>query len=273
MKGSSLAVCVSGTYCGELTENRYGALSFAYDRGYDGVPLSLSMPVGLARYDDRVVRPYLMGLLPDDSETRFAIGAPFGVSGDNPFRLLRIVGRDCPGAIQVLEKSDPVPAEDSSSDLVTLSEGDVGRRLAEVRESAAFAWTGAARSEGRWSLGGCQAKIALRYQGGTWYECRGAAATTHIVKPGVTGFDSQALVEYLSMKIAHEIGLPTAEVDYRSFGREEAIVVTRYDRAFVADGHRSGVCASGSGQNQRRSVRLEPRQGYPRKRVRLGCAR
>lgn len=247
MKGSSLAVYVSGSYCGELTENRYGALCFAYDRSYDGVPLSLSMPIGLARYDDRVVRPYLMGLLPDDQETRVAIGAPFGVSGDNPFRLLRIVGRDCPGAIQILEESDPAPAEDSMSDLIALSEEDVERRLAEVRENAAFAWTGAARSEGRWSLGGCQAKIALRYQGGTWHECRGAAATTHIVKPGVTGFDSQALVEYLSMKIAREIGLPAAEVNYRFFGREEAIVVTRYDRAFVADGavhrlHQEDLC-------------------------------
>ena len=247
MMPSTLAIYIRGERCGELEEDRHGALSFTYDAGYRGVPLSLSMPVGLARYGDRVVRPYLMGLLPDDQATRAAIGRPFDVSGENPFRLLRIIGRDCPGAVQVFGDDEPSLAENAGHDLIELSEDEVARRLAEVREDAAAAWAGVAGQEGHWSLGGCQAKIALRHQGGRWFECRGAAATTHIVKPGVAGFGHQALVEYLSMKMARDVGLPVADVDYRLFGGEEAIVVTRYDRVFDAEGvvhriHQEDLC-------------------------------
>lgn len=231
----TLTVSLSGHRCGTLAEDSYGALSFTYEPSYDGIPLSLSMPVGLARYGDRVVRPFLMGLLPDDQGTRSSIGAPYGVSGDNPFRLLRIIGKDCPGAIQISDPADDIAPEDSH-DYVELSEHDIEDRLAAIRQDAASAWIdNHASLFGHWSLGGCQAKLALRHQNGHWYECFGDAATTHILKPGVTGFDHQALCEYLSMRVAHSIGLPTAQVEYLAFGDERAIVIARYDRK--ADGH------------------------------------
>lgn len=107
-----LDVYISGSFCGQLAEDRDGAVTFEYAPGYDGTPLSLSMPVGLAKYDDRIVRPYLMGLLPDESATRSAIGSHYGVSPNNPFRLLGAVGMDCPGAVQVCPHGTVPPAED-----------------------------------------------------------------------------------------------------------------------------------------------------------------
>lgn len=244
---TELAVYISGTRCGLIREDRYGALSFEYDPEYRGIPLSLSMPVGLARYGDRTVRPYLMGLLPDDESTRAAIGASKGVSGNNPFRLLCLMGLDCPGAVQICPVDAPLATEKAEDNLVFLSDEEIGERLAAVRENAAAAWTGAEASEGHWSLGGCQAKIALRLEGDIWYECLGSAATTHILKPGVAGFEHQALVEYLSMETAREIGLPTAEVAYRTFGGEGAVVIKRYDRAPGDEGgvrriHQEDLC-------------------------------
>lgn len=99
----------------------------------------------------------------------------------------------------------------------------------------------------QWSLGGQQAKIALRLEQGHWFECTGASATTHILKPGVTGMEYQALVEYLSMKTAYKIGLPVAETEYRQFGEEPAIVIKRYDRKRLEDGrveriHQEDLC-------------------------------
>lgn len=244
---TELAVYVSGTHCGTLREDRHRALSFEYAHGYDGVPLSLSMPVGLARYEDRVVRPYLEGLLPDDESTRTAIGAPYGISGNNPFRLLRIIGLDCPGAVQICPKDSRPPSESETKDLVELSEHEIAIRLANVRENAASAWTSVPENAEHWSLGGWQAKIALRKQGAHWFECLGAAATTHILKPGVADLDHQALVEYLSMKIAKEIGLPVAEVEYHLFEDEPAIIVERYDRSHDPRGqvqriHQEDLC-------------------------------
>lgn len=229
-----LDVYIAGAFCGQLTENKHGEITFEYTPEYQGVPLSLSMPVGLARYGDKVVRPYLMGLLPDESAVRNAIGAEYGISGNNPFRLLEAIGLDCPGAVQVVRKGAAAPDENAEQDLVKLSEEDIEAKLVAVRENAAAAWVDASPMEGHWSLAGCQAKFTLREQDGTWFDCKGSAASTHIVKPGVSGFDSQAFVEFVSMRTAEAVGLPVARADYCTFGAEPAIVVKRYDR--VRDG-------------------------------------
>ena len=239
-----LDIYICGTHCGVLREDLHGALSFAYDPDYAGVPLSMSMPLGLPAYGNRVVRPYLMGLLPDDAATRQAIGAAYGVSAENPFRLLEIIGLDCPGGVQVCHGDLPTAAGD---ELVPLAETQVAARLASIRQDAANAWVGDLAGEGHWSLGGCQAKLGLREQDGQWFECRGSAATTHILKPGVEGMRHQALVEYLCMRVARRLGLPVAEVEYRRFAEEPAIVVTRYDRATSPNGqvariHQEDLC-------------------------------
>lgn len=227
---SILDVYISGQLCGYLTEHRYGMITFEYDRGYQGVPLSLSMPLSLARYDDRIVRPFLMGLLPDEPSTRTAIGAHQGISGNNPFRLLSIIGLDCPGAVQVCAHQVAPSSPNNAAGFIEATESDMEAKLASVKQNAATAWTYGSETEGHWSLAGCQAKFAMRLKGDRWYECTGSAATTHIVKPGVVGFDNQALVEYLSMKAAKAVGLPVANVAYRTFGSEPAIVIERYDR-------------------------------------------
>ncbi|MDO4848603.1 MAG: HipA domain-containing protein [Coriobacteriia bacterium] len=242
---SELAVYIGQNRCGILSQASTGALAFRYDSGYDGVPLSLSMPVGLAEYGDRIVRPYLMGLLPDEGATRAAIGAKYGVSGENPFKLLAHIGGDCPGAVRVLPLDDKWEKGGLGA-LVELSDFDIARLLADMQSSAAAAWTGKDASEGRWSLGGCQAKIALCRIDGCWYRCEGSSPTTHILKPGVSGLENQALVEYLSMRIAESIGMPVAHTSFERFGDEWAIVVERYDRVRNEEGvervHQEDLC-------------------------------
>ena len=231
---SYLDVYIAGVLSGRLAEDSHGGLSFEYDSEYQGVPLSLSMPVGLQRNGDRVVRPYLMGLLPDEQSTRNAIGLRYGVSPNNPFRLLGAIGLDCPGAVQVCQRGAALPSEDDRRDLTPLTDEDIEEKLAAVRRNAAAAWVDGSETEGRWSLAGCQAKFTLREQDGKWFDCSGAAASTHIVKPGVAGMNNQALVEFASMRAAAKVGLPAAEVDFRMFGSEPAVVIKRYDR--VRDG-------------------------------------
>lgn len=241
-----LKVSIAGTPCGLLREDSHGALSFEYLPEYRGVPLSLSMPIGLATYGDRVVRPYLMGLLPDSETTRASIAATYGISGDNPFRLLGAIGLDCPGAVQIFNPEN-IQSSSQDDELIPISDAEISVKLSAIQQDAAAAWTGKPRIEGHWSLGGCQAKIALRQQGKQWFECPGAFATTHILKPGIEGMNHQALVEYLSMRIADTIGLPTAHVTYRFFQDAPAIVIERYDRQVSSDGnviriHQEDLC-------------------------------
>lgn len=226
----TLDVYIAGVPCGQLSEDRHGSVSFEYAPDYDGVPLSISMPVGLERYPDRIVRPYLMGLLPDEAATRSAIGSRYGISPNNPFRLLGAIGMDCPGAVQVCPHGTVLPTENAARDLVMLTDADIEAKLSAVRANAAAAWTDTPATEGHWSLGGCQAKFTLRQEGEQWFDCTGASASTHIVKPGVTGFESQALVEFVSMQLADKIGLPVAKTEFHIFGAEPAILVKRYDR-------------------------------------------
>lgn len=225
-----LQVVISGIPAGTLCEHDTGAISFSYHEDYEGLPLSLNMPVSNAIYNDKLVRPYLFGLLPDNLETRRAIGREHGISGNNPFALLSVIGFDCPGAVQFC-------AEEQLGDLLNrevtykkISIEDIGARLKSLSDSSDESWQ---TTQEHWSLGGQQSKIALAQFGEDWYECDGAAATTHILKPGIKGLFHQALNEHFCLELAASCGIPAAKSAYMSFDGINAIVIERFDREIV----------------------------------------
>lgn len=240
-----LLLFISGALAGHVLQDANGALSFAYETAYSGPPVSLSMPISPITYPQRIIRPYLQGLLPDDPNVRADIANRYSCLGENPFDLLSHIGLDCPGAVQLVPEGDASLVESRPGNLVELSGPDLENRLRLLREHASSPWD--ANHEGRWSLGGAQSKMALRYQGGHWYDCEGSEPTTHILKPGVTGYDNQALDEYLCQRVALKMGLPAAKVEYLAFGSEHAVSIQRYDRIIGADGtvtrvHQEDLC-------------------------------
>ena len=58
----------------------------------------------------------------------------------------------------------------------------------------------------------------------------GAAATSHILKPAIAGFDDHDLNEHLCLQAAAIAGLPAVRSELVSFGAETAILIERYDR-------------------------------------------
>lgn len=56
-----LDVLIAGKLAGTLSQDGAGSLSFAYERGYRGVPLSSSMPLSTRPYRGKVALPYLWG--------------------------------------------------------------------------------------------------------------------------------------------------------------------------------------------------------------------
>ena len=244
---SELCLYISGMLAGWVRQDAHGLLSFSYAPDYQGVPVSLSMPIASHVYPQRFIRPYLMGLLPDDPLVRTDIGRHFGCSGENPFALLTHIGLDCPGAVQLASNEDASLVTSRIGRLHELSDADVEHRLRLLRERQSSPWHVTGRLVGRWSLGGAQSKMALRFRDGRWFECEGSEPTTHILKPGVTGYDGQALDEHLSQRTAAEIGLPAAHSSLKTFGSETAIVVERYDRVTTGDGsvlrvHQEDLC-------------------------------
>ena len=102
-------------------------------------------------------------------------------------------------------------------------------RLAELRQDPT-AWLGGDFT-GRFSLAGAQAKTALyRHSDGRWGLPVGAAATSHILKPAIAGFDDHDLNEHLCLQAAAIAGLPVVRSELVSFGAETAILIERYDR-------------------------------------------
>lgn len=244
MASKHLNVLIAGQQAGTLEQSSSGALAFSYLGLYGGTPLSTAMPVSNHVYGDKRVRPFLFGLLPDDPEVRRNLGAEFGVSGNNPFALLEHVGLDCPGAVQFCTDERLGETLSRAGALEAASDQDIARRLAQGRIRHGGAWTDLSE---HWSLGGQQSKFALRLKDGAWYRCLGSAATTHILKGGISTLEHQALNEFVCMRLADACGIPAARVAYRSFADEQAIVIERYDRVVddkgnVARIHQEDLC-------------------------------
>ncbi len=117
---------IAGEHAGVLSQGESGALSFAYLRGYRGIPLSSAMPLSTRTYRDKVVLPYLWGLLPEDPITRERVAADADISPNNPFAPLGVIGLDCPGAVQFCPPDTDILREER---LVPIDIGKIARRL------------------------------------------------------------------------------------------------------------------------------------------------
>ncbi|GFZ91072.1 type II toxin-antitoxin system HipA family toxin [Nesterenkonia alkaliphila] len=240
----TLNVLLYREHVADLVETRGGAHELRYIADTPRTPVSLSMPTAVSKHGGRVVNPFLEGLLPDRADVKEAMGRKFGVSGNNPFAILRHIGEDCAGAVQLVnpDRRDYILA--GQGELITMTESEIGQRLSELREDESTSWV---TNQEHWSLAGAQAKFAVRIEGGNYYSPEGAEPTTHIIKPGVAGFRDQALNEHICQTALRNVGLRAAETEFRSFDGQDALVVTRYDRRRDRDGniirlHQEDMC-------------------------------
>lgn len=243
----TLHVLLDGKHAGTVTENQAGNLTFVYVEEYLSAgaptPLSLSMPPQPGTYRQRSIRAYMNGLLPDRDDVRDRWGRRFDVNGANPAALLEHMGMDCAGGVQ-FTTGDINTALDRPGGLEPLDDAAIHARLKALRQDASE-WTVPGE---RWSLAGAQAKFALaRTPDGTWHEPTGSQASTHIFKPGVTGYRDQALNEHLCLRACSALGVQSAHTEFTDFAGETALVVTRYDRARVQGGavvrlHQEDMC-------------------------------
>lgn len=239
---AELSVFLDGVLAGRLEQTRGGALGFTYDTGYTSLrsptPLSLSMPLSGPRHGNRVVSAWLDGLLPDNAAVREEWGRRFQVSPRNPFALLRHVGRDAAGAVQVLPVDvDPPDAAQRTGDIRRLSEDELGRMLRELTVRDAGWEVG--EGSGRWSLAGAQNKVALHLlDDGSWGVANDSTPTTHILKPtpATSRFGDLHVNEFVCLRAAGLLGLRVADVDLVDFGGARTLVSTRYDRRRTPDG-------------------------------------
>jgi len=249
----ALVVLLDDQVAGTLTRLTGGQLRFDYDQRYQEAeaptPLSLSMPVQIASHPDRVVTPWLWGLLPDNEAVLRRWARELQASASSAFSLLSTpVGEDCAGAVRFVWPDRVEEALGRSGEVAWLAEDDVAERLRELRRDST-AWLGEVFT-GQFSLAGAQAKTALLFDGNRWGVPTGSIPTTHILKPGVVGLADQDLDEHLCLEAAHRAGLTVARTRIERFADLSALVVERYDRLAVGDRlvrvHQEDLCqASG----------------------------
>ena len=235
MTDSVLAVLLRGHIAAELHLTTAGKLRLRYDDSYRAypaaTPLSVSMPLSSAAYDDPVVTPWLWGLLPDDREVLRRWGREFSVSSANPFSLLSTpIGRDCPGAVQLCPPSEIDALSERAAEAKMMSETDIAVRLRDLRANRAL-WFGS-DFRGQFSLGGAQAKTALHRRDGQWYLASGSLPSTHILKPAIAEYRWSQVNEYLCLAAAAKSDLPAVRTSLMTFEDETAIVVERFDRVW-----------------------------------------
>ena len=224
-----------------------GAITFTYSDDWrsdpNATPVSVSMPLTAAQHDHERISPWLWGLLPDDDRVLRRWGRLFQTTTKQPLGLLAAVGRDLPGRFQIVAEADGDAAVPSGVEWLT--DDDVAQLLREVRVDQT-AWLGSRGAAGRWSLAGAQPKIALCHDGRRWGRPFGRSATTHILKPAISGLDEHDLNEHLCMQAARGAGLLAARSRVIAVADERAICVERYDRISsggdVARVHQEDLC-------------------------------
>ncbi|WP_310630116.1 type II toxin-antitoxin system HipA family toxin [Paraburkholderia sp.] len=246
----SLSIWANGERVGTWTLGVTGEAELRYDAAWKvseaGRPLSLSLPFGIGERPLRGerVHHYFDNLLPDSLPIRRRIAARFRTGSVDAFDLLKAIGRDCVGAVQLLDE-DETPAPPGRIEGTPLDESDIERLLLE----ASGALPARADDDGdndeplRISLAGAQEKTALLHHEGRWLLPHGATPTTHILKLplGLIGhrkvdFNTSVENEWLCLALLAAYGLPASSARIVTFGAQKVLAVERFDRAVSRTG-------------------------------------
>jgi serine/threonine-protein kinase HipA len=244
----SLSIWTNGVRVGRWTIPARGDMELQYDTAWVGAdigrPLSLSLPFNLQNLPARgeKVANYFDNLLPDSDAIRRRVAERFRTGSTEPFDLLKAIGRDCVGAVQILDE-DEAPSDFDRVEGVSLTDDDIGRHLVETVAPQAFTAGRDPDADFRISLAGAQEKTAFLWWGGQWLAPRGATPTSHIFKLplGLMGgrradFSTSVDNEWLCLRLLKAYGLDVADARIATFGRQRVLVVARFDRRVSPDG-------------------------------------
>lgn len=231
----SLTVWWDAAPVGHLRLDEHGDLAFVYEPAWladpDRPAVSISLPKQPEPFGRRETRPFFAGLLPEEGQ-REAVAQALGVSRGNDFRLLKQLGGDVAGALTLWPEGEPPPAPKDIVATEPLTDDELLRVL-EILPRRPFL----AGEEGlRLSLAGAQQKLPVVLVNGRVALPAPGQPSTHILKPAIARLPGTTENEAFAMRLAAQLGLPTAPVEPRRTGDVPYLLVERYDRAVGPDG-------------------------------------
>lgn len=233
---------MNGILVGKLEKGVKGDLIFIYDKKWLNTPgarpISLSLPLIGQPFAGDVVYNFFDNLLPDNPQIRARIQSKFHATTNQPFDLLASIGRDCVGAIQLLDGKVLTLAK--SINFESISKKEIADVLRSYQNNP-LGMTDAAE-EFRISIAGAQEKTALLYYKGKWCRPCGETPTSHIFKLPIGYIQHQKMDlsdscenEWLCSQIAEAFGLPVAKCEILFFEDIKVLVVERFDRRMASD--------------------------------------
>jgi serine/threonine-protein kinase HipA len=226
---------------GTLSRNETGALAYQYQDAFlqqaNALPLSLSLPLQTAPYNDVLVRPFFDNLLQERNDPLQALMAREGIARDDIASLLLHLGKDCAGAISVLpEGASPtkVPG-DFANDYEPLSAENISAIVKSLHNENVFP----AGTQDPSPLSGVQNKFALTILPDGHYafpKIGTGAPTTHIIKVPKRNHSAEAKREDEALELSRIAEIETIHSEIRTFDGIEVLLVERFDRALDDQG-------------------------------------
>jgi len=238
-----LNVFMNGILIGRLEKKKNGGLTFGYDQTWLNTPgarpISLSLPLVDKKFIGDVVYNFFDNLLPDNPQTRARIQARFHIQTDQPFDLLASIGKDCIGAIQLIDSEKQSTIKQISYH--PLNNTEMAFLLHQIQHYP----LGMIETEDdfRISIAGAQEKSAFLFWNGQWNIPLDTTPTTHIFKLPIGFIQHQSIDlrdscenEWLCSQIAMAFGLPVAQCTIQYFEHTKVLIVERFDRRLANDG-------------------------------------
>ena len=213
---------------GILIQEENQALSFLYDKDYihqNKMPISVALPLSDVPYTGSVVRAVFSGILPDNG-VRYRLAKYFGVSENNPFALLELVGGECAGALSFYKPGDHLSFSPKPKIVDVLDDEKLEEVLDLLKQKPLLAGTNGIRL----SLAGAQDKIAVSLEGEKVALVGGGAPTTHILKTTIPIVEDSIYNEFFCMRLAAFVGIETPHVTIGWTKENPYLLVERYDR-------------------------------------------
>jgi serine/threonine-protein kinase HipA len=188
--------------------------------------ISLSLPISEEPFTPAQTRPFFEALLPEDA-VRERVASQLKLARSDSYGLLSALGRDCAGALQILEakrmSETPSVRWLDTDELDVLIEELPRHPLGiDVRDERL-----------RLSLAGVQNKaVLLRDEKGVFGKPLDGMPSTHILKPEPLGDEYPGLASngYFCMRLAARCGLSAAKVELTNVAGRPCLVVERFDR-------------------------------------------
>lgn len=240
-----LGVWHAGRVVGELWRDGQDRIGFTYHRDWleHGFRIGNVLPLqtGVFAPADGKAHAWFANLLPEGS-ARERIVRNLGIADDD-FVLLRAIGGDCAGALNILP-IDEVP--NGHGDAEALDDRALQRMLQQRGQGILPATSGGSGVRPRLSLAGAQAKCPVLLKNGDYYLPRGATASSHILKFELPQWRHVPVYEIFLNRLARGIELPVPETRMEQRYGHRYLVIERYDREADVSGwlrlHQEDFC-------------------------------